>query len=171
MAESEAPVIEVAQKATIHFTRKLPREQYGSSEFGIFLPVDLPLKTDFAEESDWYLAVDRALKDGSQLVKTLVWEQQGIQFEAVEGVLFEKLGAAFPKSTEQATSSFKPVANQQQSVSASPITPAAGERACPKCGGSMFDNRSTPEKPKRNPKAPDHKCKDRDCDGVIWPPR
>jgi len=38
---------------------------------------------------------------------------------------------------------------------------------CPKCGGRMWDNRAT----KRNPKAPDFKCRDRACDGVIWPPR
>ena len=38
---------------------------------------------------------------------------------------------------------------------------------CPKCQGPMWDNRVG----KRNPKAPDYKCKDRECDGVIWPPR
>ena len=37
--------------------------------------------------------------------------------------------------------------------------------ACPKCGGRMWDNRLT----KRNPKAPDYKCRDRSCDGVVWP--
>jgi len=39
--------------------------------------------------------------------------------------------------------------------------------ACPKCGGRMWDNRLS----KRNPKAPDFKCRDRSCDGVIWPSR
>lgn len=38
---------------------------------------------------------------------------------------------------------------------------------CPKCGGRMWDNRLS----KRNPKAPDYKCRDRSCDGVIWPQR
>jgi hypothetical protein len=38
---------------------------------------------------------------------------------------------------------------------------------CPKCQGPMWDNRVG----KRNPKAPDFKCKDRECDGVVWPPR
>ena len=37
--------------------------------------------------------------------------------------------------------------------------------SCPKCGGRMWDNRLS----KRNPKAPDYKCRDRSCDGVIWP--
>jgi hypothetical protein len=29
----------------------------------------------------------------------------------------------------------------------------------------MWDNRLS----KRNPKAPDYKCRNRSCDGVIWP--
>jgi len=31
----------------------------------------------------------------------------------------------------------------------------------------MWDNRAD----KKNPKAPDYKCRDRSCDGVIWPPK
>lgn len=46
-----------------------------------------------------------------------------------------------------------------------------GDPPCPKCGSRMWDNRGTPEKPKTNPKAPDYKCRDKSCDGVIWPPR
>ena len=38
---------------------------------------------------------------------------------------------------------------------------------CPKCGGRMWDNRIG----KRNPRAPDFKCRDRSCDGVVWPAR
>ena len=36
--------------------------------------------------------------------------------------------------------------------------------ACPLCNGRMWDNRLN----KRNPKAPDFKCRDRRCDGVVW---
>ncbi|MGI8548542.1 MAG: Rad52/Rad22 family DNA repair protein, partial [Gemmatimonadaceae bacterium] len=39
--------------------------------------------------------------------------------------------------------------------------------SCPKCGGRTWDNRLT----KRNPKAPDYKCRDRNCEGVVWPAR
>lgn len=54
----------------------------------------------------------------------------------------------------------------------SPIPQPGGEPSCPKCGGRMWDNRGTPEKPKANPKAPDWKCRDKSsCDGVIWPPK
>lgn len=39
---------------------------------------------------------------------------------------------------------------------------------CPKCKGpQMWDNRAS----KKNSKAPDYKCVDRNCDGVIWPPK
>ena len=54
------------------------------------------------------------------------------------------------------------------SASASGVGAASpDEPDCPKCGGRMWDNRLT----KRNPKAPDFKCRDRSCDGVIWPAR
>jgi hypothetical protein len=42
---------------------------------------------------------------------------------------------------------------------------ALDEPSCPKCGGRMWDNRLS----KRNPKAPDFKCRNRSCDGVVWP--
>lgn len=39
---------------------------------------------------------------------------------------------------------------------------------CPKCGAAnCWDNRTT----KRNPKAPDFKCRDKSCDGAVWPPK
>lgn len=37
---------------------------------------------------------------------------------------------------------------------------------CPKCDGQMWNNRES----KRNPKAPDYKCKNTSCDGAIWLP-
>jgi hypothetical protein len=50
------------------------------------------------------------------------------------------------------------------SSSAAPATDEP-EAACPKCSGKMWDNRAR----KSNPKAPDFKCRDRSCDGVLWP--
>ena len=47
------------------------------------------------------------------------------------------------------------------------VLEASTNPSCPKCGGRMWDNRLS----KRNPKAPDFKCRDRSCDGVIWPGR
>ena len=45
--------------------------------------------------------------------------------------------------------------------------PESASPACPICGGEMWDNRAA----KKNPRAPDFKCKTTGCDGVIWPPR
>jgi hypothetical protein len=53
---------------------------------------------------------------------------------------------------------------ERTSAAAAPAR-ALDEESCPKCGGRMWDNRLT----KRNPRAPDFKCRDRSCDGVIWP--
>lgn len=39
------------------------------------------------------------------------------------------------------------------------------DASCPKCKGLMWDNR----KGKKNPKAPDFKCRDSACEGVFWP--
>jgi hypothetical protein len=48
---------------------------------------------------------------------------------------------------------------------ANPALTASGAPTCPKCGGEMWDNRTS----KRNPKAPDFRCRDRSCDGALWP--
>lgn len=58
-------------------------------------------------------------------------------------------------------------ANDGLGEASSAGTTAEEDPACPKCNGRMWDNRLT----KRNPKAPDFKCRDRSCDGVVWPPR
>src|SRR5260221_5639742 len=42
--------------------------------------------------------------------------------------------------------------------------PVADAPSCPRCGGEMWDNRES----KRNPRAPDFKCKNRTCDGAVW---
>jgi hypothetical protein len=68
--------------------------------------------------------------------------------------------AGVPLSEEPASP-----ANVAADVATGPL--ASDEQSCPNCGGRMWDNRLT----KRNPKAPDYKCRDRSCDGVIWPPK
>ena len=59
-------------------------------------------------------------------------------------------------------------ARQQAAPEPAAIADGSGplpEPSCPKCGGRMWDNRLS----KRSPKAPDYKCRDRSCDGLIWP--
>ncbi len=56
---------------------------------------------------------------------------------------------------------------QQERAAASPVANADGyQPTCPVCDGLMWDNREG----KRNPKAPDFKCKDKECNGAIWLP-
>jgi hypothetical protein len=59
------------------------------------------------------------------------------------------------------------VANGVESPGAAPASMLTDMElvSCPKCGGRMWDNRLT----KRNPRAPDYKCQNRSCDGVVWP--
>ena len=77
-----------------------------------------------------------------------------------------------PRRTARAAAEPAPVAELAAPVVVEPEfaggePQAADDPSCPNCGGRMWDNRLT----KRNPKAPDFKCRDRSCDGVIWPPR
>jgi hypothetical protein len=61
-----------------------------------------------------------------------------------------------------------PAAAPQPAPQAAPANGAsASAPTCPECAGPMWDNREG----KRNPKAPDFKCKDKQCEGVIWPPK
>src|SRR5690349_7402634 len=71
-------------------------------------------------------------------------------------------GASEPRPARAAAAPRAAAASRPAAVAAAPLAP--GEAApCPKCGGEMWDNRAS----KRNPKAPDFKCKDKGCDGVI----
>jgi hypothetical protein len=79
----------------------------------------------------------------------------------------EDPAAAYARRIGRTTPTTDDVPNGN-SVEVPAMEPAAEMTpSCPKCGGRMWDNRIT----KRNPKAPDFKCRDRSCDGVIWPPR
>jgi len=46
-----------------------------------------------------------------------------------------------------------------------PLPNGPSNPSCPKCGSGMWDNRAS----KQNPRAPDFKCRERTCDGVLWP--
>jgi hypothetical protein len=58
-------------------------------------------------------------------------------------------------------------ARRQMPPDPQPVVDPSAVPDCPKCQGAMWDNREN----KRNPRAPDFKCKDASCGGVIWPPR
>lgn len=78
------------------------------------------------------------------------------------GVAKRARSSAAANATESAGA-----ADPADAPDATTVAEATEIPSCPKCGGRMWDNRLS----KRNPKAPDFKCRDRSCDGVIWPPR
>ena len=80
----------------------------------------------------------------------------------------ERLAEMTPE--ERATSAAHAVEEMRGPDSDDPFgidAPTTTAPNCPKCNGPMWDNRQG----KRNPKAPDFKCKDKSCDGVVWPPK
>lgn len=48
------------------------------------------------------------------------------------------------------------------------MLPPGTDPMCPTCGTTMWDNRPKKQSGEMNPKAPDFKCKDKSCQGVIW---
>lgn len=60
---------------------------------------------------------------------------------------------------------------QQQSQPQRAPQQRAGSRdgGCPKCGGATWDNREKKRNGEMKPNAPDFKCRDQRCGGVIWP--
>lgn len=99
----------------------------------------------------------------------IVWVQvdgDGKYAKALEDpatVYARKNGNGAPPATRAASpAQSAPSADVEQSQTG---PRALDEPSCPKCGGKTWDNRLS----KRNPKAPDYKCRSRSCDGVIWP--
>ena len=76
-------------------------------------------------------------------------------------------GGRGERDTQEAASAQAPRASASEVPPAADAPLSNDEPSCPKCGGRMWDNRLS----KRNPKAPDYKCRSRSCDGVIWPPK
>ncbi|MGH7603450.1 MAG: Rad52/Rad22 family DNA repair protein [Gemmatimonadaceae bacterium] len=91
------------------------------------------------------------------------------QLEDPQAAYFKRYGRPRPGTVLLETAIPAPDAD---AVGSPPTVPASlltdmDIVSCPKCGGRMWDNRLT----KRNPRAPDYKCQNRSCDGVIWPPK
>ena len=78
---------------------------------------------------------------------------------------FEKIGDRVVDSVpKQTTSSPKPSTATKEDKNDSEVK-------CPNCGGQMWDNRPKKAAGEFNPAAPDFKCRDKSCGGVIWPPK
>ncbi len=123
----------------------------------------------YAYEQNW-VQVDgdgkyaKPLED-PQLAYTRRWGQP-----AAARVVSASVPTPAPVAAAARASEERELELEQVTVSAMPVdTPVSmgdgDSPSCPKCTGRMWDNRVS----KRNPKAPDFKCRDRSCDGVVWP--
>lgn len=157
MTTNEVPPIQPLT-ATVGFTRKTAvGGQYNNNELSLYLPVEIPKLADFDGDAEAYFKqVDDNLRTGFTTAKALVLEQLGLEFEDVNGVIIEKVAAAFgttaaPAPAQRATA---------------PAAPAASGRTC-ECGGSEFyDNRAKKASGDYKPNAPDEKCKG--CGKGYW---
>lgn len=88
-------------------------------------------------------------------LKSIGWEGGVGNYDPEEAIAFSA-----PSGSAGAEPTLDPHGNE-------PNAPATDEpeAKCPKCGGRMWDNRTS----KTNPKAPDFKCRDKSCDGAYWP--
>lgn len=73
-----------------------------------------------------------------------------------DGPIFDPTPAPEPKA--------KPAAKPAPKANGKAAGKYPDVPTCPECDGPMWDNRVG----KKNPKAPDFKCKDKACDGLYW---
>lgn len=94
----------------------------------------------------------------------MAWDKEAFpaQIEALRAVFVEGVIETVNHAVEAGV-----VAEPTKPAAAGGSSSSGSSNECPECGGDMWDNRDS----KRNPKAPDFKCKDKSCEGVIWPER
>lgn len=83
----------------------------------------------------------------------------------------QSLQSAPRSATTATTATTGPLAETVERVTKAAQAGKALVPDCPECHGPMWDNREKKSLGELNPKAPDFKCRDKSCSGVIWPPR
>ena len=73
-----------------------------------------------------------------------------------------------PRVQAQAQRVAEALGGRVESIERIAPTPPGIDPNCPTCSGLMWDNRPKKQSGDMNPKAPDFKCKDKSCQGVIW---
>lgn len=150
--------------ATVGFVRKIAvNSQYNNTELSLYLPVEIPRVSDFDGDLEAYFKrVDENLRTGFTTAKGLVFEQLGLEYDDVNGILTEKVISHFPGATVEGAS--------QQRPTAPASTPSAGMPAeCPKCHGTDFyDNRPKKADGSYKANAPDFKCRAQGCGNGVW---
>lgn len=152
-----------APKATLFVQRSVKVRDYESLVVGMHYPVDLPIFSLYDGDSARYYAdLDKAIRDGYTTVKGHIFDQLGLEYEDKNGVMTEKVTAAFKGAAEVQT------APAAQRATAPASAPAAGMPTSCACGGTEFyDNRPKKAAGTYKPSSPDFKCKG--CGKGIWP--
>jgi len=112
------------------------------------------------------------LQDGHATVETLVLHESGEWISGLAGAPLPKadpqgVGSAITYLRRYALAAMAGIGQEDDDGNAAserPTTQKAPELVCAKCGSGMWDNRTG----KTNPKAPDLKCKSRDCGHALW---
>lgn len=172
---SDETVVIEAPKATLFVERKVSPKQYESLTVGLHFPAELPVRLEADTNASYAAACGAAVAEAFAVLKVQVYDQLGIEYSDNAGIIAEKVAEKMGGRVEATPrpNTFKPVPTlptqvARDAVSGGSKTPHDVFGLCPSCGGNeWWDNRVD----KRNPKSPDGKCKLKDCDGVVWPPR
>ncbi len=166
-----------ARKVFATYERSVQPKQYETEKAGFIVQADIEVGADDA-------AVEAAAVRALHIAKANVLDQLGLEYHfdgarVVEGAgsgtsagAVQQVTQAFPGAQVDPNPLPAPYQSPPQaalSPQAAPQPQAGGTPSCPDCSGPMWDNREG----KRNPKAPDFKCKKprEECNGAIWPPR
>lgn len=168
----ETVVIE-APKATLFVERKVSPKQYESLTVGLHFPAELPVRLEADTNASYAAACGAAVAEAFAVLKVQVYDQLGIEYSDNAGIIAERIAEKVGGRVEATPRPQRSLAPQPEVDAVTgklgpSKTPHEVFGLCPSCGGNeWWDNRVD----KRNPKSPDGKCKLKDCDGVVWPPR
>lgn len=155
--------------AYVRYARKVSPAPYETEEASVSFPIPIPEGVGSVTSPALLAQVEEALGNAKVTVLTAL----DLPFVYENGAVREVTGAARPEATAPAQPQRQPQPQAQpQGVggnggggTVTAIGSGGGVPKCGICGGPVWDNREG----KRNPKAPDFKCRDRDaCGAAMW---
>ncbi len=178
-----------------------PVKKEARGNYGKYATLDTVLETidkPLHDNDLTYVQLVNVNEFGPNLITKLIYAPTGEAIESVYPIVSkdpndpQKIGASItyarryslmallglaPEDDDGTAASTPATPAPQRPTSTPAATPArevntqtgeiTNDPLCPDCGGQMWDNREG----KRNPKAPDYKCKDKTCAGAVWPPK
>ena len=145
MNDNTDPIID----QTFAFVRYESKKPFGAQTASVSIPVLVPADGDTASQA-FLEKVDAASKDAQVIALAATGTEFTVDDNGTVTIVPE---AETPKPAAAAAPE-----------AAAPAAPAGGAVTCGICGNDTWDNREG----KRNPKAPDYKCRDKNCGGAAW---